>query len=170
MLTCSKTGAVITGKWWRLKLSDFFPDDEHQNLCEAAHAVKRASPKLRVGGPATCAGAAWISDFRNFTSAGGVPVDFITTHTYTGGNDHINDAKSIYQTLTKARNASHVLLLLYNQATRGDPIHDCAVTVRAGSAGVHSAASTSTVYRIDQDHAAPKAAWESLGAPQWPTA
>lgn len=69
-----------------------------------------------------------------------------------------------------ARNASHVLLLLYNQATRGDPIHDCAVTVRAGSAGVHSAASTSTVYRIDQDHAAPKAAWESLGAPQWPTA
>ena len=47
MLTCSKTGAVITGKWWRLKPSDFFPDDEHQNLCDAEYQKLQEQEKLK---------------------------------------------------------------------------------------------------------------------------
>ena len=62
---------------------------------QAALALKRVSPRLRVGGPATCAGAAWIADLKAFCTKEGVPLDFITTHTYTGANDHINDAKAM---------------------------------------------------------------------------
>ncbi len=48
---------------------------------EAARAIKRVSPWLRVGGPAT-AQAAWIPSFIRHTVKDHVPVDFISTHTY----------------------------------------------------------------------------------------
>lgn len=44
-------------------------------------------PLLRVGGPAT-AGLAWVSDFINFTQAEGVPVDFVSTHSYPSDYRH----------------------------------------------------------------------------------
>jgi xylan 1,4-beta-xylosidase len=43
--------------------------------------LKKVSPQLRVGGPATAA-AAWVGDFLRFTAANGVPVDFVSTHSY----------------------------------------------------------------------------------------
>ncbi len=46
-----------------------------------ARALKRASPQLRVGGPATAA-AAWVDAFLKYTSANHVPVDFVSTHGY----------------------------------------------------------------------------------------
>jgi len=46
-----------------------------------ARAIKRIDPQLRVGGPST-AGAAWVPEFLAHAHAGGVPVDFVTTHTY----------------------------------------------------------------------------------------
>ncbi|HEX3472489.1 MAG TPA: glycosyl hydrolase family 39 [Silvibacterium sp.] len=46
-----------------------------------ARALKKVSPQLRVGGPATAA-AAWISDFLKFTADNHVPVDFVSTHGY----------------------------------------------------------------------------------------
>ncbi|MDE2501044.1 MAG: cellulase family glycosylhydrolase [Alphaproteobacteria bacterium] len=44
-------------------------------------AIKAIDPALLVGGPAT-AGAAWIPEFLAHAKAAGVPVDFVTTHTY----------------------------------------------------------------------------------------
>ncbi len=46
-----------------------------------ARDLKKVSPRLRVGGPATAA-AAWIPDFLKFTAANHVPVDFVSTHGY----------------------------------------------------------------------------------------
>jgi xylan 1,4-beta-xylosidase len=46
-----------------------------------AHALKAASPRLRVGGPAT-AQAAWVGDFLAYCKQHNVPVDFASTHVY----------------------------------------------------------------------------------------
>ena len=46
-----------------------------------AHDLKKVSPRLRVGGPATAA-AAWVPDFLKFTAENQVPVDFVSTHGY----------------------------------------------------------------------------------------
>jgi xylan 1,4-beta-xylosidase len=53
-----------------------------------ARAVKRASPRLRIGGPAT-AQAAWAVDFIRHCAEKNVPVDFFSTHVY--GNDTAQD-------------------------------------------------------------------------------
>ncbi|MBZ5516385.1 MAG: glycosyl hydrolase family 39 [Acidobacteriia bacterium] len=47
----------------------------------AARALKRVSPRLRVGGPAT-AQAAWVPSFLRHCADDGVPVDFVSTHVY----------------------------------------------------------------------------------------
>ena len=49
-----------------------------------ARALKSASQRLQVGGPAT-AQAAWIPDFLQYVYENHVPVDFVSTHVY--GND-----------------------------------------------------------------------------------
>ena len=49
-----------------------------------ARALKKVSPRLRVGGPAT-AQAAWVDDFIRHSVETNVPVDFISSHVY--GND-----------------------------------------------------------------------------------
>ncbi|MBS1814172.1 MAG: glycosyl hydrolase family 39 [Acidobacteria bacterium] len=46
-----------------------------------ARDLKKVSPRLRVGGPATAA-AAWIPDFLSYCSENHVPVDFVSTHAY----------------------------------------------------------------------------------------
>ena len=46
-----------------------------------ARTIKRVDPQLKVGGPAT-AGAAWVPALIQHTAQAGVPLDFITTHTY----------------------------------------------------------------------------------------
>jgi xylan 1,4-beta-xylosidase len=53
-------------------------------------AIKSVDRRLPVGGPAT-AGAAWIPQFLAHARAKGIPVDFITTHTY-GVNGGFLDA------------------------------------------------------------------------------
>ena len=53
-----------------------------------ARAVKSASERLRVGGPATAA-SAWIGDFIKFTAENKVPVDFVSTHGY--ADDTVED-------------------------------------------------------------------------------
>lgn len=47
----------------------------------AANSVKKVSPELRVGGPAT-AGNAWVGDFIDYCDKNNVPLDYISTHTY----------------------------------------------------------------------------------------
>jgi xylan 1,4-beta-xylosidase len=46
-----------------------------------ARDLKKVSPQLRVGGPATAA-ADWVPDFLKFAAANHVPVDFVSTHGY----------------------------------------------------------------------------------------
>lgn len=58
----------------------------------AAAAVKRVSPRLRVGGPAT-AQAAWVDAFIQHCTQNHVPLDFVSTHVY--GND---TAQNVFQT------------------------------------------------------------------------
>jgi xylan 1,4-beta-xylosidase len=48
---------------------------------EAAAALKRVDPTLRVGGPATAAGE-WIEALTAHTREHGVPLDFVSSHTY----------------------------------------------------------------------------------------
>ena len=54
----------------------------------AARAIKRADPRLRVGGPAT-AQAAWIPEMIAHSVEARVPLDFVSTHVY--GNDLSKD-------------------------------------------------------------------------------
>ncbi|HEV2351463.1 MAG TPA: glycosyl hydrolase family 39 [Terriglobia bacterium] len=53
----------------------------------SARALKRVSPRLRVGGPAT-AQAAWVDRFIQHCVQGGVPVDFVSTHVYANDTAH----------------------------------------------------------------------------------
>ena len=56
-----------------------------------AHAIKAASPRLRVGGPST-AQAAWVGEFIKHCHDNGVPVDFVSSHVY--AND---DSQDVFQ-------------------------------------------------------------------------
>jgi xylan 1,4-beta-xylosidase len=53
-----------------------------------ARALKAASPRIEVGGPAT-AQAAWVGEFLAFCKKNHVPVDFASTHVY--ANDTAQD-------------------------------------------------------------------------------
>ncbi len=53
-----------------------------------ARDLKRVSPRLRVGGPATAA-AAWVDDFLKHAAAEHVPVDFVSSHGY--ADDTVQD-------------------------------------------------------------------------------
>lgn len=56
--------------------------DSYLDLYEhTARDLKKVSPRLRVGGPATAA-ASWIPEFLARTAADHVPVDFVSTHGY----------------------------------------------------------------------------------------
>jgi xylan 1,4-beta-xylosidase len=46
-----------------------------------ARAIKSVDPAIQVGGPATAA-VGWVDDLLAHAAASGVPVDFVSTHTY----------------------------------------------------------------------------------------
>jgi xylan 1,4-beta-xylosidase len=66
----------------------------------AAVAVKRVSPQLRVGGPAT-AQAAWADRFLAHCKAKNIPVDFVSTHVY--GNDKAEDVFGTHEVIPRDR-------------------------------------------------------------------
>lgn len=53
----------------------------------AARAVKRVSPRLRIGGPAT-AQAAWVDRFIRHCVEKNLPIDFASTHVYANDTSH----------------------------------------------------------------------------------
>lgn len=74
---------------WNEPNIDFWAGDPKQQTYfklydYAARAIKRVSPRLRVGGPAT-AQAAWVDSFIRHNVENSVPMDFVSTHVY--GND-----------------------------------------------------------------------------------
>ncbi|HLW44344.1 MAG TPA: glycosyl hydrolase, partial [Candidatus Acidoferrales bacterium] len=64
----------------------------------AARAIKRASARLRVGGPAT-AQAAWADRFLAHCKEKNVPVDFVSTHVY--GNDKAEDVFGTHEQISR---------------------------------------------------------------------
>lgn len=100
------------GDWWGS------PAEYLELYAQAANALKKASPRLRVGGPAGCFGrwgngkASCLETFidfcRNNASGlvprsvklnGSVPLDFVSTHEYSGGATNVNNADHIVQHL-----------------------------------------------------------------------
>lgn len=70
--------------WNEPNLAVFWPGGREDYLRlydESARAVKAVDTRLRVGGPATAAGG-WIEELAAHAAGGGVPLDFVSTHTY----------------------------------------------------------------------------------------
>jgi xylan 1,4-beta-xylosidase len=63
-------------KFWSGSQRDYFKLYRH-----TAEAIKKISPSLKVGGPAT-AKSEWIEDFVDFCERNDVPADFVSTHHY----------------------------------------------------------------------------------------
>lgn len=66
----------LDGFWERADQKAYF--ELYENT---ARTIKAIDPTLRVGGPST-AGAAWVPEFLDHAAGRGIPVDFVTTHTY----------------------------------------------------------------------------------------
>ncbi len=70
--------------WNEPNLKVFWSADEaaYFDLYDATvRAIKAVDPGIQVGGPATAA-VGWVDDFLAHAVATGIPVDFISTHTY----------------------------------------------------------------------------------------
>jgi xylan 1,4-beta-xylosidase len=64
----------------------------------AVRAIKRVSPRLRVGGPAT-AQAAWVDKMIAHAVEASVPLDFVSTHVY--ANDTAEDVFGTHEKITR---------------------------------------------------------------------
>ena len=78
----------------------------------AARAVKRVSPRLRVGGPAT-AQAAWVDRFLAHCKEKNVPVDFASTHVY--GNDRAEDVFGTHESIPRTRMVCRAVKKVHDQ-------------------------------------------------------
>jgi xylan 1,4-beta-xylosidase len=80
----------------------------------AARAVKRVSPRLRVGGPAT-AQAAWADRFLAHCKEKNVPVDFVSTHVY--GNDTAEDVFGTHEKISRNDMVCRAVRKVHDQIT-----------------------------------------------------
>ena len=89
------------------KQSTYFELYDH-----AARAIKRADPRLRVGGPAT-AQAAWIPEMIQHSVEAQVPLDFVSTHVY--GNDLSKDVFGTDENIDRSEMVGRAVQKVYNQ-------------------------------------------------------
>jgi xylan 1,4-beta-xylosidase len=78
----------------------------------SAAAVKRVSPRLRIGGPAT-AQAAWADAFIQHCVEKRVPVDFVSTHVY--GNDSAPDVFGTNESIPRDRMVCRAVKKVHDQ-------------------------------------------------------
>jgi len=78
----------------------------------AARAIKRVSPRLRVGGPAT-AQAAWMDRFLAHCKEKNVPVDFASTHVY--GNDKAEDVFGMHEQIPRNQMVCRAVKKVHDQ-------------------------------------------------------
>jgi len=78
----------------------------------AARAIKRVSPRLRIGGPAT-AQAAWVDRFLSHCKEKNVPVDFASTHVY--GNDKSEDVFGTHEAISRNVMVARAVKKVHNQ-------------------------------------------------------
>jgi xylan 1,4-beta-xylosidase len=108
-------------KWyfevWNEPNIDFWVGDPKQATYfelydHSAAAVKRVSPRLRVGGPAT-AQAAWAEAFIQHCVEKQVPVDFVSTHVY--GNDGAPDVFGTNEIIPRERMVCRAVKKVHDQ-------------------------------------------------------
>lgn len=131
--------------WNEPNLKDLFwagTQEEYFHLYErTANIIKKIDSNLKVGGPAT-AGSAWVPEFIDFCRKGNVPMDFISTHSYSvRGNFDQGDSwlamipekdflwKEIQSIKAQIQSTSHPHLPLFytewsTSFSSRDPVHD----------------------------------------------
>ena len=88
-------------------------EDTYYELYDrAARAIKRVSPRLRVGGPAT-AQAAWVDRFLAHCKVKNVPVDFASTHVY--GNDRAEDVFGTHENIPRTQMVCRAVKKVHDQ-------------------------------------------------------
>jgi xylan 1,4-beta-xylosidase len=102
---------------WNEPNIDFWAGDPKQATYwelydHSAAAVKRVSPRLRVGGPAT-AQAAWADAFIQHCVEKHVPVDFVSTHVY--GNDGAPDVFGTNESIPRERMVCRAVKKVHDQ-------------------------------------------------------
>jgi len=146
--------------WNEPNLAVFWPGsrDEYLRLYdEAARAVKAAHPGLRVGGPASAA-AEWVELLAEHAVADGVPLDFVSTHTY--GNMPLDLRPALL------RHGFGGIPAWWTEwgvgSTHFGPVHDSALGAPFVLSGFHSAQGRldKVAYWVISDH------FEELGRPQ----
>lgn len=87
--------------------------DTYMKLYEhAARGVKRASPRLRVGGPAT-AQAAWVDRFIAYCVEHKLPFDFVSTHVY--ANDTSKDVFGTDERIPRTQMLARAMKKVHDQ-------------------------------------------------------
>ena len=108
-------------KWyfevWNEPNIDFWVGDPKQSTYfelydHSAAAVKRVSPRLRIGGPAT-AQAAWADGFIQHCVEKKIPVDFVSTHVY--GNDSVPDVFGTNENIPRDRMVCRAVKKVHDQ-------------------------------------------------------
>jgi xylan 1,4-beta-xylosidase len=124
---------------------------------EAARAIKAVDPRLRVGGPATAAGE-WIETLAARAAEQGVPLDFVSTHTY--GNLPLDLRPAL------RRHDLGGVPIWWTEwgigSTHFGPIHDGPMGAPFVLSGLHSAQGRvdAVAYWVISDH------FEELGRPE----
>jgi xylan 1,4-beta-xylosidase len=83
----------------------------------AAQAVKRVSPRLRVGGPAT-AQAAWVDAFIAHCASKNIPADFASTHVY--ANDRSEDVFGTKESIPRSDMVARSVKKVFDQVKRSE--------------------------------------------------
>ncbi len=77
-----------------------------------ARALKKVSPRLRVGGPATAA-AQWVDDFLKHAADKHVPVDFVSSHGY--ADDTVENLLGTDETVPEDDRVCRAILKVHKQ-------------------------------------------------------
>jgi len=102
---------------WNEPNIDFWAGDPKETTYyelydHAARAIKRVSPRLRVGGPAT-AQAAWVDRFLAHCKEKNIPVDFASTHVY--GNDKSEDVFGSHESIPRTQMVCRAVRKVHEQ-------------------------------------------------------
>ena len=102
---------------WNEPNIDFWAGEPKQSTYfqlydSTARALKKVSPRLRVGGPAT-AQAAWVDAFLQHCAREHVPVDFASTHVY--GNDKSEDVFGTHELIPRDKMVCRAVRKVHDQ-------------------------------------------------------
>lgn len=120
----ARYGEAEVAQWyfevWNEPNIDFWSGDPkeasyYELYARAAKAIKRVSPNLRVGGPAT-AQAAWVDRFIQHCVDHQLPVDFVSTHVY--ANDSAQDVFGSQEVIPRKEMLARSVQKVYDQVKR----------------------------------------------------